>query len=109
MTQAGGRWLRIWLVVDAMLVLCGGMFTGKDQPTLNTNTSHRLSSGLLSGCAVLEKLAQDRVLPMSFAKSMPITGATHISLIFFATISGAIYGSSLGRLEIVSLLWVHSS
>lgn len=30
--QAAGRWLRIWIVVDAMVVLCGGVLTGAHCP-----------------------------------------------------------------------------
>lgn len=27
--KAAGRWLRIWIAVDAIVVLCGGVLTGK--------------------------------------------------------------------------------
>lgn len=29
--QVAGKWLRIWVVVDAVVVLCGGVLTGKSQ------------------------------------------------------------------------------
>lgn len=33
--QAAGRWLRTWIVIDAFVVLCGGVLTGKITPGLS--------------------------------------------------------------------------
>lgn len=30
-SQVAGKWLRIWVVVDAVVVLCGGVLTGESQ------------------------------------------------------------------------------
>lgn len=27
--QSAGRWLRVWIVVDAIIVLCAGVFAGE--------------------------------------------------------------------------------
>ncbi|KZS91996.1 hypothetical protein SISNIDRAFT_474934 [Sistotremastrum niveocremeum HHB9708] len=89
--EASGRWLRTWLVVDALLVLCGGMFTG-----------------ILSACAVLEKLALDRVLPPLFLKRMPVTGSPYFSILCFTCLCGVIYATTGANLTVSSQMFALS-
>ncbi|KDQ56708.1 hypothetical protein JAAARDRAFT_157891 [Jaapia argillacea MUCL 33604] len=90
---AAGRWLRTWAVVDAVVVLCGGVLTG-----------------ILSACELLERLAHDRVLPAAFLKSLPLTGSPHVAIISFVVFSGVLYASSGASLAIMSkmfsLVWL---
>ncbi|KAJ3557519.1 hypothetical protein NM688_g1433 [Phlebia brevispora] len=90
---AAGKWLRTWIVVDAMVVLCGGVLTG-----------------ILGACELFERLARDRLLPQLFLRRLPITHAPGYSIICFATFSYVLYASSGASLPIVSkmfsLIWL---
>ncbi|KAF7335637.1 Aaap amino acid permease [Mycena venus] len=91
--MSAGPWLRKWLVVDATIVLCGGVLTG-----------------ILSACELFEQLAHDRIIPQVFLYSLPISSAQYISITVFTAISAALYASSGGSLAIVSkmfsLVWL---
>ncbi|KAJ7035940.1 amino acid permease-domain-containing protein [Mycena alexandri] len=83
--MAAGRWLRTWIVVDAAVVLCGGVLTG-----------------ILSACELFEQLAHDHLPPLS--------GAPYISVVVITAINVALYSSSGAKLAIVSemfsLVWL---
>ncbi|KZT26173.1 hypothetical protein NEOLEDRAFT_1177956 [Neolentinus lepideus HHB14362 ss-1] len=91
--RAAGQWLRIWTVIDAIVVLCGGVLTG-----------------ILSACELIERLAHDRVLPKSLLKTMPVTGSPYLAVLAFVAFSGALYASAGASLSIVSkmfsLVWL---
>ncbi|KXN87169.1 hypothetical protein AN958_09133, partial [Leucoagaricus sp. SymC.cos] len=91
--RAGGQWLYIWIVVDAVLVLCGGTLTGT-----------------LAACELFGRLAADRVIPPMFLRQLPVTGAPFPSIFTFATFCGLLYASSGGNLDVVSqmfsLVWL---
>ncbi|KIM82858.1 hypothetical protein PILCRDRAFT_820149 [Piloderma croceum F 1598] len=85
---AAGRWLRVWVVADAIIVLCGvGL------------------AGLFSACELLEQLAQDRVIPQLFLKTMHYTGSAHISILAFISFCAVLYASSGASLSIVSKMY----
>lgn len=93
MSQAAGKWLRIWVVVDAFIVLCGGVLTG-----------------ILSACELLEQLSHHRVLPKAFLNVTPKTNAPYVSIFCFVGACGIIYasaGANLGVIsEMFSLVWL---
>ncbi|KII92394.1 hypothetical protein PLICRDRAFT_172492 [Plicaturopsis crispa FD-325 SS-3] len=90
---SAGRWLRTWIVIDAVIVLCGGVLTG-----------------ILSACELLEQLALDRVVPQAFLQVIPKTGSPHITVLSFAAFCAILYASAGASLAIVSkmfsLVWL---
>ncbi|KAI0083586.1 amino acid permease-domain-containing protein [Irpex rosettiformis] len=90
---AAGRWLRIITVVDAVIVLCGGVL-----------------NGILSACELFERLARDRLLPQLFRRRIPITRAPAYSIFAFFVFSFALYAIPGANLSIVSkmfsLIWL---
>ncbi|EGO26780.1 hypothetical protein SERLADRAFT_447894 [Serpula lacrymans var. lacrymans S7.9] len=88
-----GRWLRIWVVVDAVVVLCGGVLTG-----------------ILSASELLEQLSRDRVLPQMFLKTMPFTHSPYLAVLLFSGFSAIMYASTGAQLSIISkmfsLVWL---
>ncbi|KIY49872.1 hypothetical protein FISHEDRAFT_40892 [Fistulina hepatica ATCC 64428] len=86
--QSAGRWLRLWVVVDAFVVLCGGILTG-----------------VLSACELFEKLAHDRVLPRKFLAAFPLSGAPYLAILSFDVVCGVLYASTGASLSIVSKMW----
>ncbi|KAJ6492057.1 amino acid permease-domain-containing protein [Mycena sanguinolenta] len=91
--MSAGPWLRKWIVVDAVIVLCGGVLTG-----------------ILSACELFEQLAYDRVVPQLFLSALPLSRAPYISIIVFTAINGALYANTGASLAIVSkmfsLVWL---
>ncbi|KAJ3568956.1 hypothetical protein NP233_g5372 [Leucocoprinus birnbaumii] len=85
---AAGRWLRVLVVIDAVIVLCGGVLTG-----------------ILASCELFGQLAQDRVLPAIFFKRFPISGAPYVSILSFTAFCALLYASAGGSLEVVSLMF----
>ncbi|KAK0236350.1 AAAP amino acid permease [Armillaria nabsnona] len=90
---SAGRWLRVWIVVDAIIVLCGGVLTG-----------------ILSACELFEKLTNDRVLPQVFIHPFPFSRSPYVSVLSFAVFSGIIYATTCASLVIMSkmfsLVWL---
>ncbi|KAF9453356.1 AAAP amino acid permease [Macrolepiota fuliginosa MF-IS2] len=90
---AAGRWLRVLLAIDAIVVLCGGVLTG-----------------ILSACELFGQLAQNRAIPALFLRALPVTGAPFMSIISFAAFCGLLYATAGGRLDVVSqmfsLVWL---
>ncbi|TEB34238.1 amino acid permease [Coprinellus micaceus] len=91
--MVAGKWLRIWVVCDAFIVLCGGVLTG-----------------ILSACELLEQLSRHRVLPSFFLKLTSHTKAPYVSVFTFAAFCALIYattGANLGVVsEMFSLVWL---
>ncbi|KAF8635626.1 hypothetical protein AX15_000265 [Amanita polypyramis BW_CC] len=83
-----GRWLRVCVVVDAIVVLSGGILTG-----------------ILSACELLGQLAQSRVLPRTFLVALPVTGAPFLTILSFVALCGLIYASAMGSLSVISLMF----
>ncbi|KAK0194213.1 AAAP amino acid permease [Armillaria mellea] len=90
---SAGRWLRVWIVIDAIIVLCGGVLTG-----------------ILSACELFEKLTNDRVLPQLFIHPFPFSRSPYVSVLSFAAFSGVIYATTGASLvimsKIFSLVWL---
>ncbi|PPQ71248.1 hypothetical protein CVT26_010990 [Gymnopilus dilepis] len=90
---SAGRWLRVWIVVDAVIVLCGGVLTG-----------------ILAASELLSQLALDRVLPPLFLLPLPLTHAPYVAVLSFSTFSALLYASAGARLavlsEMFSLVWL---
>ncbi|KAI5116511.1 hypothetical protein M0805_001866 [Coniferiporia weirii] len=82
--NVAGRWMRIWVVVDASIVLSAGVLTG-----------------ILSACALCEKLARDRILPRAFLRRLR-TNAQGVTIAVFTVLSGTLYASSGASQQIMS-------
>ncbi|EAU89563.2 amino acid permease [Coprinopsis cinerea okayama7 len=91
--MAAGKWLRIWVVVDAFVVLCGGVLTG-----------------ILSACELLQRLSQDRILPQAFLKLTRKTNSPYVSVLSFIAFCAIVYATTGARLAVVSemfsLVWL---
>ncbi|KAL4061674.1 amino acid permease-domain-containing protein [Scleroderma citrinum] len=83
--KVAGRWLRIWIAIDAVIVLCAGILTA-----------------ILSACELLCELSRDRILLRTFGTRLPLTGAPYISALSFVGFSIAIYISTGADLTIIS-------
>lgn len=83
--QVAGKWLRIWIVADAFVVLCGGTLTG-----------------ILSACELFEQLSHHRVLPQVFLKVTPKTDAPYVSVFSFVAFCGLLYASARANLRVIS-------
>jgi amino acid transporter len=85
--------LRVLIVVDAIIVLCGGVLTG-----------------ILSACQLLSELALHRVLPSVFLKLMPRSRSPYVSILSFLTFGILLYASASLDLNVVSqmfsLVWL---
>ncbi|KAG6902736.1 hypothetical protein C0995_012400 [Termitomyces sp. Mi166 len=79
--MTAGQGLRTWIVIDATIVLCGG---------------------ILSACELLEQLALHRVLPRFFLLKLPITQSLYVSVLSFIAFCGVLYASAGANLSVVS-------
>ncbi|KDR77023.1 hypothetical protein GALMADRAFT_425547 [Galerina marginata CBS 339.88] len=90
---SGGRWLRICIVVDAIIVLCGGVLTG-----------------ILAASELLEQLSMHRVIPRIFLRTIQRTGAPYFSVLSFVAFCAVLYASAGASLTIISemfsLVWL---
>ncbi|KAF7354346.1 Aaap amino acid permease [Mycena venus] len=90
---SAGRWMRRWVVADAIVVLCGGVLIG-----------------ILGVCELLKKLAHDRIVPQAFLNVLRLTDAPYISVLAFMACNVVMYGCAGGSLSIVSqmfsLVWL---
>ncbi|KAL4267203.1 hypothetical protein AB1N83_003056 [Pleurotus pulmonarius] len=86
--KVGGAWLRIWIVVDAMVVLCGGVL-----------------AGFVSSCQLFEQLAQDRILPQLYLKTMRVTSSPHISIFTCASFCALLYATAAADLSLLSKMF----
>lgn len=82
-----GAWLKIFVVVDACLVLCGGIITG-----------------IVAFCGLIDSLCLDRVVPQFLQLKLAKTGATYPSIALFLALTlimSATCGFSLTTLSSV--------
>ncbi|KAI0798140.1 amino acid permease-domain-containing protein [Abortiporus biennis] len=90
---AAGKWLRQWIVVDAFIVLCGGVLTG-----------------ILGASALCEQLARDRLLPQIFLTTLPLTRAPVVTIVWFTIFGCILYATSGFQLSVISnmftLVWL---
>ncbi|KAF9556823.1 hypothetical protein CPC08DRAFT_641000 [Agrocybe pediades] len=90
---SGGRWLRTWIVVDAIIVLCGGVLTG-----------------ILAACELFEQLTMHRVIPKVFLRVIPKTGSPYVSVLSFIAFCGMLYATAGASLTVISemfsLVWL---
>ena len=59
-----GAWLKLLVVIDACLVLCGGIITG-----------------IVAFCGLVDALCDDRVVPQLLQRRLPRTGAAYPSIV----------------------------
>ena len=64
------------------------------------------AKGILSACALCEKLARDRILPNAFLYRLPATNAQAVTIGAFIVLSGTLYASAGASLTIVSKMYV---
>ncbi|KAJ7158011.1 amino acid permease-domain-containing protein [Mycena crocata] len=86
--SSAGSWLRKWIVVDAAIVLCGGVLTG-----------------ILSACELFERLAHDRVVPQVFLNLLPLSGAPYVSVLIITAVNLLLYATAGASLPILSRLY----
>lgn len=65
-----GAWLKLFVVVDACLVLCGGIITG-----------------IVAFCGLVDALCCDRVVPQLLQRKLAKTGATYPSIALFLALT----------------------
>jgi hypothetical protein len=95
-------------VVDAVVVLCGGILTGMWY-SHHMNALMISCSGILGASELIESLVRDRVLPRVLSSQLPLTGARPGAILAFGAFCAAIYGISSASLSIVSKMWVRLS
>ncbi|KAI9280283.1 amino acid permease-domain-containing protein [Umbelopsis sp. AD052] len=70
----GHRWLRIWIMVDAVIVLCAGVLTG-----------------LIAATGLMERMASDRIIPSFFLIHNKFTGSAQYIILAFLILSVTLY------------------
>lgn len=70
----GSRWLRIWIMIDAVIVLCAGVLTG-----------------LIGAIGLVQRLAGDGILPKFFLKRNAWTGSYQYIVLAFLVLSITLY------------------
>lgn len=85
---SGGSWLRILVLIDAVSVLLGGVMTG-------TVTTIQL----------LDRMANDHILPHWFSLRLPVTGSQHIAVLFASGLALLLYIGSGMSLSTVSYVF----
>ncbi|KAJ7862994.1 hypothetical protein B0H13DRAFT_2354347 [Mycena leptocephala] len=112
---SAGKWMRRWVVADAIVVLCGGVLIGKCRPQVCLSLETMLKrgctwTGILGVCELLRKLARDRVVPRAFLNVLRLTDAPYVSVLAFMACNVVMYGCAGGSLAIVSqmfsLVWL---
>jgi hypothetical protein len=72
---AGGhRWLRLWIAIDALIVLCAGVLTG-----------------LIGAIGLVQRMASDGILPKLFMIRNRITGSHQYIILAFLVLSITLY------------------
>ncbi|KAL0094978.1 amino acid permease-domain-containing protein [Phycomyces blakesleeanus] len=70
----GNRWLRVWIMVDAVIVLCAGVLTG-----------------LIGAIGLVQRMASDRILPRLFLIRNRWTGSYQYIVLAFLVLSIIMY------------------
>lgn len=70
----GGRWLRLWIMIDAVIVLCAGVLTG-----------------LIGAIGLIQRMASDGILPKFFLIRNKITGSYQYIVLAFLILSITLY------------------
>ncbi|KAF8586227.1 hypothetical protein K439DRAFT_1631841 [Ramaria rubella] len=83
-----GRWLRILVVVDCVLVLSGGVV-----------------DGICSASALLERLAQDQGFSKALLKTLPTTGSQYLLIIVCFSLNILLYAISAFSLTTISAVF----
>ncbi|KAI7908274.1 amino acid permease-domain-containing protein [Cokeromyces recurvatus] len=72
---AGGhRWLRLWIMIDAVIVLCAGVLTG-----------------LIGAIGLVQRMASDGILPQFFLNRNRFTGSYQYIILIFLILSITLY------------------
>lgn len=72
---AGGeKWLRLWIMVDAVIVLCAGVLTG-----------------LIGAIGLIQRMASDGILPKFFLIRNKVTGSYQYIVLVFLILSVTLY------------------
>lgn len=88
-------------MIDAVIVLCGGVLTGKFS-FLAQDMRLIFQKGIFSACELLEQLARHRVIPQFFLHVLPTTKSPYISVLSFIGFSGVLYASAGANLGVIS-------
>ncbi|CEP18733.1 hypothetical protein [Parasitella parasitica] len=75
----GGRWLRLWIMVDAVIVLCAGVLTG-----------------LIGATGLVQRMASDGILPKFFLIRNRFTGSYQYIVLVFLVLSITLYAITGG-------------
>ncbi|PHZ08872.1 uncharacterized protein RHIMIDRAFT_241093 [Rhizopus microsporus ATCC 52813] len=70
----GSRWLRMWIMIDAVIVLCAGVLTG-----------------LIGAVGLVQRLANDGILPKFFLIRNSVTGSYQYIVLAFLILSITLY------------------
>ncbi|SGZ01980.1 BQ5605_C033g11178 [Microbotryum silenes-dioicae] len=84
-TRASGRWLSLWISIDAVLILGATVL-----------------SGIVSADALLCRIAEDGLFPRFLLLRLPRTGAPWVALNFFCIGCLVVYASTGASLSILS-------
>ena len=84
----GSSWLKILVVVDAAIVLCGGIITG-----------------IISFCGLVEALARDLMLPQFILREIPKTHAAGFSIGLFLALAMTLCATSGFSLSTLSAIF----
>ncbi|GAA5998495.1 APC family permease [Rhodotorula paludigena] len=85
---SAGRWLEVWVTVDAVLIL-----------------SATVLAGLISAIALLHRMSLDGTLPRLLLKPLPHTGVPALVVILFTALCLVIYATSGAHLGVISSMF----
>ncbi|GAA5991134.1 hypothetical protein JCM10908_006555 [Rhodotorula pacifica] len=85
---SAGKWLEIWVTVDAVVILLATIL-----------------SGLVAALELLQRLSLDGFLPRWFLKPLPFTGVPALVVVLFTSLSILVYVTSAMSLSVVSSLF----
>lgn len=75
----GSRWLRLWIMIDAVIVLCAGVLTG-----------------LIGAIGLVQRMASDGILPKFFLIRNRFTGSYQYIVLVFLVLSITLYAITGG-------------
>ncbi|KAG5456035.1 MAG: amino acid permease-domain-containing protein, partial [Olpidium bornovanus] len=82
---SGSRWLRIWVTVDAVVVLCAGVL-----------------AGFIGAAGLLNRMATDHLLPQVFRRRNRLTGSQHVLIASFLVLCCTLYAVTGGDITSLS-------